>query len=85
MPYAEVADVVEDIVEAYLALRTKPDNNAKVVQAAPDGYTLVMGADSPIAIALYRSSGYTAIPGFGYYKDSPHNRCFAKPLGPDAH
>jgi sulfite reductase (NADPH) hemoprotein beta-component len=25
VPYAEVADVVEDIVEAYLALRVRPD------------------------------------------------------------
>ena len=25
VPYAEVADVVEDIVEAYLALRARPD------------------------------------------------------------
>jgi sulfite reductase (NADPH) hemoprotein beta-component len=25
VPYAQVADVVEDIVEAYLELRTRPD------------------------------------------------------------
>lgn len=52
------------------------------------GYARIIletGTEQPEAIALYRSSGYTAIPGFGYYKDSPHNRCFAKPLGPDAH
>ena len=45
---------------------------------------LETGTEQPEAIALYGSSGYTAIPGFGYYKDSPHNRCFAKPLGPQA-
>jgi hypothetical protein len=34
----------------------------------------------PEAIALYASSGYARIPGFGYYKDSPLSRCFGKPL-----
>jgi GNAT superfamily N-acetyltransferase len=43
---------------------------------------LETGTAQPEAIALYRSSGYAAIPGFGYYKDNPHNRCFAKLLGP---
>ena len=39
------------------------------------------GLAQPEAIALYESSGYTRIPSFGYYKDEPRNRCFAKPLG----
>ena len=43
---------------------------------------LETGTAQPEAIALYQSSGYAAIPGFGHYKDSPHNRCFAKLLGP---
>jgi hypothetical protein len=29
-------------------------------------------------IALYESSGYETIPGFGHYKDFPDNRCFAR-------
>jgi GNAT superfamily N-acetyltransferase len=41
---------------------------------------LETGAAQPEAIALYESSGYTPIPPFGYYKDAPMNRCFAKPL-----
>jgi GNAT superfamily N-acetyltransferase len=41
---------------------------------------LETGAAQPEAIALYESSGYTPIPSFGYYKDAPMNRCFAKPL-----
>ena len=52
------------------------------------GYARIIletGTAQPEAIALYQSSGYTAILGFGYYRDSPHNRCFAKPLRPDAH
>jgi hypothetical protein len=42
---------------------------------------LETGLAQPEAIALYESSGYTRIPSFGYYKDEPLNRCFAKPLG----
>ena len=34
----------------------------------------------PEAMALYESSGYTLIPGFAYYKDSPRNRSYARPL-----
>jgi GNAT superfamily N-acetyltransferase len=47
------------------------------------GYRRVIletGAAQPEAIALYLSSGYQTIPGFGLYRDSPNNRCFAKPL-----
>ncbi|MFJ8738551.1 GNAT family N-acetyltransferase [Embleya sp. NPDC127516] len=32
------------------------------------------------AIALYRSSGYEPIPGFGFYKDYDNSMCFAKAL-----
>lgn len=42
---------------------------------------LETGTAQPEAIALYGSSGYTAIPGFGYYSWSPENRCFARRLG----
>ena len=42
---------------------------------------LETGTRQPEAIALYESSGYTPIPSFGHYKDSPINRCFAKRLG----
>ena len=41
---------------------------------------LETGDAQPEAIALYESSGYTAIPSFGHYRWSPQNRCFAKPL-----
>jgi hypothetical protein len=34
----------------------------------------------PEAIALYESSGYTPIPGFGHYKDGPLSRCYARRL-----
>ncbi|NUU20990.1 MAG: GNAT family N-acetyltransferase [Streptomycetaceae bacterium] len=42
---------------------------------------LETGTNQPEAIALYRSSGYTPIPNFGYYKDSPLSVCLAKTLG----
>jgi GNAT superfamily N-acetyltransferase len=41
---------------------------------------LETGLMQPEAIALYESSGYVVIPGFGHYRDSPVNRCFAKVL-----
>jgi ribosomal protein S18 acetylase RimI-like enzyme len=45
---------------------------------------LETGTAQPEAIALYESSGYTPIPSFGYYKDAPLNRCFARQLGASA-
>ena len=46
----------------------------------PTAMVLETGAAQPEAIALYESAGYTPIPGFGYYADSPLNRCYARPL-----
>lgn len=43
---------------------------------------LETGAMQPEAVALYRSSGYTPIPAFGYYANSPHSMHFARDLGP---
>ena len=42
---------------------------------------LETGLRQPEAIALYESSGYTPVAGFGYYKDAPLSRCFGKRLG----
>lgn len=47
------------------------------------GFTRMMmetGLAQPEAIGLYESSGYQRIPGFGHYRDSPQNRCYAKEL-----
>jgi GNAT superfamily N-acetyltransferase len=44
---------------------------------------LETGLRQPEAIALYESSGYRAVAGFGHYADSPLARCFAKVLGMD--
>jgi GNAT superfamily N-acetyltransferase len=43
---------------------------------------LETGLAQPEAIALYESSGYTPVPKFGYYRDSPLSRCFGKRLVP---
>jgi len=39
---------------------------------------LETGMAQPEAIALYESSGYSRIPPFGYYKDEPTVRCYAR-------
>jgi GNAT superfamily N-acetyltransferase len=41
---------------------------------------LETGTEQPEALALYASSGYEPIPGFGFYRDSPLNRCLARRL-----
>ncbi|MFF1509231.1 GNAT family N-acetyltransferase [Streptomyces sp. NPDC058326] len=41
---------------------------------------LETGVAQPEAIALYASSGYEPCPKFGYYRDHPTSRCYAKPL-----
>jgi GNAT superfamily N-acetyltransferase len=41
---------------------------------------LETGERQPEAIALYTSSGYRPIDGFGYYRDMPLSVCFAKSL-----
>ena len=45
---------------------------------------LETGSKQPEAVALYRSSGYTEIPAYGYYAGSPHSMHFGKLLdGPN--
>ena len=41
---------------------------------------LETGLPQPDAIGLYTSAGYEPMARFGDYRDSPHSRCFAKPL-----
>lgn len=48
--------------------------------AGVDAMILETGLLQPEAIALYESSGYAEIAGFGYYKDSGVSRCFGKVL-----
>jgi GNAT superfamily N-acetyltransferase len=48
--------------------------------AGAEAMVLETGARQPEAIALYESSGYLPIPGFGHYRDSPLSRCLARSL-----
>ena len=52
--------------------------------AGAEAMVLETGMRQPEAIALYESSGYRPIPGFGHYKDSPLSRCLARSLRVDA-
>jgi GNAT superfamily N-acetyltransferase len=52
-------------------------------RAAEAGYVRVIletGLRQPEAVALYESSGYTPIPGFGFYAGQPLSRSFGKQL-----
>lgn len=52
-------------------------------QARALGYRRVVletGTEQPEAMALYAAEGYTPIPTFGYYRDAPRSRAFAKDL-----
>ncbi len=53
-------------------------------QAGAEVMILETGTAQPEALALYASTGYEPIPGFGYYRDSPLNRCLARALDPGA-
>lgn len=51
------------------------------VTAAAEGIEAIVletGAKQPEAIALYTSSGYEPVPGFGYYSGSELSRCFGR-------
>ncbi len=43
---------------------------------------LETGLRQPEALALYSRTGWSPIPAYGQYKESPDSRCFAKDLRP---
>ena len=45
-----------------------------------EAVVLETGLRQPEAMALYETSGYEPIAPFGYYKDAPLSRCYAKLL-----
>lgn len=53
---------------------------ATALAAGAGASILETGLRQPEAIRLYLSSGYEPVAGFGYYKDTPLSRCFAKLL-----
>jgi hypothetical protein len=56
--------------------------NTSAATAGARRMVLETGAPQPEAVALYRSSGYAAIPPFGHYADSPHSIHLGKRLSP---
>ncbi len=63
-----------------LARRILAELENTAVAAGHDLIVLETGLMQPEAIALYESSGYLPIAGFGHYAASELNRCFAKRL-----
>jgi GNAT superfamily N-acetyltransferase len=49
-------------------------------EAGAEVMILETGVPQPEGIALYESSGYERIPGFGHYAWAEDNRCFARRL-----
>jgi GNAT superfamily N-acetyltransferase len=49
-------------------------------EAGAEAMVLETGLGQPEAIALYESSGYVPVPGFGFYKDARLARCYARRL-----
>lgn len=63
-----------------LARRILAELEDTAAAAGHDVLVLETGLMQPEAIALYESSGYVRIEGFGHYRHSELNRCFAKRL-----
>jgi GNAT superfamily N-acetyltransferase len=81
--------VVAEIKRMYVVPEARGAGHARVVlaelertaaEAGIEALVLETGLRQPEAIALYTSSGYTPIPSFGHYRESPLNRCFGKRL-----
>lgn len=82
--------VTAEIKRMYIAPRARGRGVARAVLAHLEATAGELGAEvmvletgmmQPEAIALYETSGYSPVPGFGHYRDSPLSRCFAKGLG----
>ncbi len=78
-----------EVKRMYVAAAARRGGLARVVLAHLEDTARAAGADlmvletglrQPEAIALYESSGYEPVEGFGYYKDFPTARYFGKPL-----
>ena len=67
-----------------LARRMLAHLEASAAAAGAEVMVLETGIMQPEALALYVSSGYSPIAGFGHHKDAPESRCFGKLLDPVA-
>jgi ribosomal protein S18 acetylase RimI-like enzyme len=80
-------DATAEVKRMYVAPQARRRGLARVMlahleetarAAGAQAIVLETGLAQPEAIALYESSGYVAIPSFGFYRDAPLNRCFAR-------
>jgi GNAT superfamily N-acetyltransferase len=74
--------VVEDRRGIGYARRLLAELEARAAEAGYRRVVLELGLHQPEAMALYESSGYTPIPGFGYDAGQPHERSLGKELPP---
>jgi GNAT superfamily N-acetyltransferase len=72
--------VVEDRRGVGYARRLLVDLEARAATLGYRRIILETGLRQPEAVALYESSGYQPIPGFGFYANQPLSRSFAKDL-----
>lgn len=72
--------VVPRLRGAGVARRMLAHLEASAADFGAEALVLETGTAQPEAIALYESSGYTPVPGFGHYRDEPMSRCFGKLL-----
>ena len=72
--------VVADARRTGLARHVLAHLEATARGAGADLMVLETGTSQPQAIALYTSSGYRSVEGFGHYKWSPKARYYGKPL-----
>jgi ribosomal protein S18 acetylase RimI-like enzyme len=82
-------DATAEIKRMYVAPEARRRGLARVMlvhleetarAAGAEVVVLETGLAQPEAIALYESSGYMPIPGFGFYKDARLSRCYARRL-----
>ena len=72
--------VVPNAQRRGVARRMLAHLEATAAEAGIEALVLETGMKQPEAIALYTSSGYEPIPGFGYYCGSDLSRCFGRVL-----
>ena len=82
-------DTTGEVKRMYVAPEHRGRGHSRVMlrsledRARALGYTrlvLETGTKQPEAIALYESEGYARIAAYGYYRDAPDTRCYAKDL-----
>jgi GNAT superfamily N-acetyltransferase len=83
------APAVTEIKRMYVVSRARRTGLAREIlahlettarSAGAAAMVLETGIEQPEAIALYLSSGYTPVEGFGHYKWSSKSRYYGKPL-----